>query len=121
MDLSIVTNFISPIILIACLGIGYTIHTLKNKILNSFIPIISATLGIIFAIWSLGIVDLSTIVTGMISGLAATGLYEAFKNILNLPQTYSDVMALPDIPYGEPATADDFAETPRRGEHFSKE
>ena len=101
MDLSFVTNYISPIILVACLGIGYTLHTLNNKILNSFIPIISATLGVIAAIWSLGIVDLPTIVTGMISGLAATGLYEAFKNMLNLPQAYATEMELPEIPYAE--------------------
>lgn len=118
MDLSFVVNYISPIILIACLGVGYTLHTLNNKILNSFIPIISATLGIIAAIWSLGIFDLSTIVTGMISGLAATGMYEAFKNMLGLPQTYTNVMALPEIPYGE---ASEESNNIPRGEHFAKE
>lgn len=118
MDLSFVTNYISPIILIACLGIGYTLHTLNNKILNSFIPIISATLGIITAVWSLGTFDLPTFVTGMISGLAATGMYEAFKNILGLPQTYASVMALPEIPYGD--VVEDTDELPR-GEHFAKE
>lgn len=50
MDLSAVTNYISPIILIACLGVGYTLHTLNNKILNSFIPVISASLGITAAV-----------------------------------------------------------------------
>ena len=114
MDLSIVTSYISPIILIACLGVGYTLHTLQNKILSSFIPIISATLGIAAAIWSFGIVDLTTVVTGMISGLAATGLYEAFKNMLNLPQTYAAAMAIPEIPYA------DIDESPH-GEHFAKE
>ena len=118
MDLSIVTNYISPIILIACLGIGYTLHTLNNKILNSFIPIISATLGIAAAVWSFGILDLPTIVTGMISGLASTGLYEAFKNMLSLPETYATVMALPEIPYGE--SIDDVDEIPQ-GDHFAKE
>ncbi len=117
MDLSFVTNYISPIILIACLGVGYTLHTLNNKILNSFIPIISATLGIIAAVWSLGIFDLPTVVTGMISGLAATGMYEAFKNMLGLPQTYANVMALPEIPYGEVSEEDDIP----HGEHFAKE
>lgn len=37
----------------------------------------------------------------MISGLASSGLYEAFKNMLNLPETYAAAMALPNIPYGE--------------------
>lgn len=118
MDISFVTNYISPIILIACLGVGYTLHTLNNKILNSFIPIISATLGIFAAIWSLGKFDLPTIVTGMISGLAATGMYEAFKNILGLPQTYAAAMAIPEIPYGN--SIEDTDEFPH-GAHFAKE
>lgn len=99
MDLSELTNFISPIILIACSGVGYSIHSLNNKILNSFIPIILASLGIVAAVWSLGTLDLNTVVTGMISGLASCGLYEAFKNMLNLPETYA-ANAI-QIPYGE--------------------
>ena len=118
MDLSTITNYISPLILITCLGVGYTLHTLNNKILNSFIPIISAILGIIAAIWSFGIIDLTTVVTGMVSGLAATGMYEAFKNMLGLPQTYVDAMALPEIPYGEISEEDDVT---LHGEHFAKE
>ena len=118
MDLSIVTSYLSPIILIACLGVGYTLHTLNNKLLNSFIPIISASLGIAAAIWSFGTVDLTTVVTGMISGLASTGLYEAFKNMLNLPQTYAAATALPEIPYG--VSLEDTDEFPK-GDHFAKE
>ena len=118
MDLSVVTSYISPIILIACLGVGYTLHTLNNKLLNSFIPIVSASIGIIAAVWSFGVFDLTTIVTGMISGLASTGLYEAFKNMLNLPQTYAAAMALPEIPYAK--LLDDTDDLPQ-GDHFAKE
>lgn len=118
MDLSIITEYISPIILVACLGIGYTLHTLNNKILNSFIPIISASIGILAAIWSFGIVDLNTVVIGMISGLASTGMYEAFKNIIGLPATYADAMAIPEIQYGDSVDdTDDFLQ----GKHFTKE
>ena len=118
MDLSIITSYISPIILIACLGVGYSLHSLNNKILNSFIPIISATLGIIAAVWSFGILDLNTVTTGMISGLASSGLYEAFKNMLNLPQTYAAAMTLPEIPYAK--LLDDTDDLPQ-GDHFTKE
>jgi len=118
MDLSTITNYISPIILIACLGIGYTLHTLHNKILNSFIPIISAILGVAAAVWSFGTLDLPTIVTGMISGLASTGMYEAFKNMIGLPATYADAMAIPEIQYGDSVDdTDDFLQ----GKHFTKE
>lgn len=118
MDLSIVTDFISPIILVGCLGIGYALHSLNLKILDSFLPIISTILGIAAAIWSFGTIDLNTVVTGMISGLASTGLYEALKNMLNLPQTYATVIALPEIPYGN--SVEDTEEIPQ-GEHFAKE
>lgn len=114
MDLSMLTDFVSPIILIACLGVGYTIHSLNNKILNSFIPIISASLGIILAIWSLHSFTLPVVVTGMISGLASSGLYEAFKNMLNLPAT-----AAIEIPYGEEIEdASNFFEI-KTGRHFA--
>ena len=113
MDLSQLTEFISPIILILCAGIGYTIHSLHNKILNSFIPIILATLGVIAAVWSLGTFDLPTVVTGLISGLASSGLYEAFKNMLNLPETYAQ--AAITIPYGE--AIDDTGEITIKGKH----
>lgn len=118
MDLSMITNFISPIILIGCLGIGYALHSLNFKILDSFLPILSASLGVAAAIWSFGTVDLNTVVTGIISGLAATGMYEALKNMLNLPQTYATVMTLPEIPYGN--SLEDTSEL-LRGEHFAKE
>ena len=108
MDINLITEYISPIIVITCLGIGYSLHSLNNKILNSFIPIISAIIGISANVWSSGTFDLSTITTGLISGLASTGLYEAFKNMLSLPETYNAVMALPNIPYGEIIEDDEY-------------
>ena len=114
MDLSQLTDFVSPIILIACLGIGYSLHSLHNKILNSFIPIILAILGILAAVWSFGTFDLPTVVTGMISGLASSGMYEAFKNMINLPETYADEAI--KIQYGE--TIDDLDKT-SKGKHLA--
>ena len=55
-----------------------------------------------------------TIVTGLISGLAATGMYEALKNILNLPATYQ--AAAIEIPYGENDKDDEVL----KGEHFAR-
>ena len=124
MDMVEITNFISPIILVACLGVGYTLHTLNNKILNSFLPIISASLGIVAAVRSFGVLDLQTVVTGLISGLASTGLYEALKNVLNLPQTYANAMAIPEIQYGEfleEEEYDDEEDDLPSGKHFAKE
>jgi len=99
MDLSLLTQYVSPLILIACSGICYSLHSLNNKILNSFLPIISGAIGIVAAVWYFNVFDFPTVVTGMISGLASTGMYEAFKNMLNLPATYQ--AAAIEIPYGE--------------------
>ena len=84
MDLTIVMDYISPIILIACLVVGWVIKNLvPNEGVNRFIPLIVAVLGTFLNIWSCGwIVDLPTVVTGAVSGLASTGLYEAFTQIL---------------------------------------
>lgn len=112
MDLSQLTEYISPIILVACTGIGYIFHSLNNKILNKFIPTILGILGIIIAVWSLQTFNLPTIVTGLISGLASCGLYEAFKNILKLPEMYAEDNIV--ISYADSDTSE-FS-----GKHFKK-
>lgn len=85
-DFEILSSLISPIIVIACLTLGYVIkHGFQNRTLNAFIPLILASVGILANLWYIKILDLPTVVTGAVSGLAATGLYEGFTNILNLP------------------------------------
>lgn len=106
-DFNIIATLISPIIVVACLCLGYVIkHGVQNKMLNAFIPCLLAITGAAANVWYSGIVDLPTIVAGMVSGLAATGLYEGFTNILNLPKL--DELAGIDIKYGEP-----------KGDHFA--
>jgi len=87
-DLSVVLTFISPIIVIACLCVGFVIkNAIPNEKVNRFIPIIVMILGIVLNIWTAGLVTLETCVAGAVSGLASTGLYEAFKQILCLGKT----------------------------------
>ena len=91
-DLSVVLTFISPIIVIACLCVGFVIkNAIPNETVNRFIPIIVMILGIILNIWTAGLVTLETCVAGAVSGLASTGLYEAFKQILGLGKTSEEV------------------------------
>ena len=98
-DFDQIATLISPIIVIACLTLGYIIkHTFKNEKINAFIPFICAFTGILANLWTTGIVDLVSITTGAVSGLAATGLYEGFTNILNLPNLEDEIIT---IPYGE--------------------
>ena len=90
-DLQIFTSLISPIIVIACLIVGYIIkNAVPSKIINKWIPLILAAMGIGLNCWFLGIFDFNTVMTGAASGLASTGLYESFRNILEFgDETFS--------------------------------
>ncbi len=86
MDLSIITEYISPIAMVAALGVGYIFKNLvTTDEVNRFIPLIAAVVGVVVCVVndiSTGVFGVNTIVVGMISGLASTGLYEAFKNLI---------------------------------------
>lgn len=83
MDLTIITEYISPIILIACLIVGYVIkHAIPNETINRYIPLILAVLGGVLNVWACMGVDLEIVVTGMMSGLASVGLYELFAQFI---------------------------------------
>lgn len=82
-DLALLTEFISPLILLACLAVGYILkNVVPSPAIDKWIPLIVGCLGIVLAIWNFGFVDLTIIVTGAISGLAASGLYETFKGLI---------------------------------------
>lgn len=84
MDLTIILTYLSPIIVLACLVVGWVIKNLiPDEKVNKFIPLIVMVLGVFLNIWSGGwIVDLPIILTGAISGLASTGLYELFDQFI---------------------------------------
>lgn len=93
MDLTIIVGYLSPMIVLACLVVGWVIKNLiPDERVNKFIPLIVMVLGIFLNIWVGGwIIDLPIILTGAISGLASTGLYEAFDQIIkNLPAKSSE-------------------------------
>ena len=83
MDLSNLQNLLMPIVVIGCLCVGYVIKTtpLFAKVANGYIPLIVCVLGAILGVVSAGF-NLDGIVYGAVSGLASTGLYEAFKNVI---------------------------------------
>ncbi len=84
-DIDIVLTLISPLIVIGCWALGYVLkHAVKTDVINPFIPLILMITGIISNIWSTGVFSYEMVVAGAISGLAATGVYEAISNILNL-------------------------------------
>lgn len=77
------TEYITPIILGICLCIGYIIKNLiPNDKINRFIPLIMGALGVGLNCWLTLQFTPESILTGLISGLASTGMYETFKQII---------------------------------------
>ena len=84
MDLNFLSEFINLGILGVCLCIGYVIKTSLDFIPNKYIPLIMLILGTVLGIiTNLNDLSINVVLTGMVSGLASTGMYEMFKNLLN--------------------------------------
>ncbi len=67
-----------------CLCVGYIIKKVIAKdIFDRFIPLIVGVLGALINIWINMDVSPEIILGGLVSGLASTGLYEAFHQFLN--------------------------------------
>ena len=85
---NILTNtqdFIVPIIVLACLVIGYVIkHTpYLDKVANAYIPLIVTVLGAVLGVVTSGM-SIEAVIYGAVSGLASTGLHQAFTRALGL-------------------------------------
>lgn len=85
MDLNFITEFYIPIVLIACLVVGYCIKHISwlAAISNEYIPTILAVLGAVLGCVAAGTVSLENIVYGAVTGLASTGLHQAFSQLIN--------------------------------------
>ena len=85
MDISGLAEYFDIVIVGICLCVGYIIkNAITSEKINKYIPLIVGLLGTILAIVShLDSISLNIILTGLFSGLASTGFYEAFKNLIN--------------------------------------
>lgn len=85
MDLGFLTEYYMPVVVVACLIVGYCIKHISwlDKVSNQYIPTILAVLGAVLACVANNTVDLNTIVYGAFSGLASTGLHQAFTRIIS--------------------------------------
>lgn len=85
MDISVLTQYFSIIVVGICLCVGYVIKNSLDFIPNKYIPLIMLVLGTITNILmnlSMGI-NAEVILTGMFSGLASTGLHQVFTQLIN--------------------------------------
>ena len=85
MDLKFITENFVPVIVVACVLVGYIIKVTPPfaKIANNYIPLIVTVLGAIMGILANGL-TLEAIVYGAVSGLASTGLHQVFTQLLNI-------------------------------------
>lgn len=85
MDISVLTQYFSIIVVGICLCVGYVIKTSLDFIPNKYIPAIMLVLGTVLNI----LINISTgitaevILVGMFSGLASTGLHQVFTQLIN--------------------------------------
>lgn len=78
------SNYIVPVIVAACLLIGFIVKKWVKDVDNKWIPTIVAIAGALLSILiNLGNISTGTVlnivVGGAISGLASTGLHQAFS------------------------------------------
>ena len=83
MDISVLLNYINIVVLGICLCVGYVKKNSLDFIPNKYIPLIMLILGTVLnVICNITNITGEVVLAGMISGLASTGLYELFKNLL---------------------------------------
>ena len=82
MDINGLMQYFNLITVGICLCVGYAIKQSLDFIPNKYIPLIMLILGTFLGVISSGL-SLESILSGMVSGLASTGLYEAFRNLIN--------------------------------------
>lgn len=97
-DLSSVSTYLVPGIVILCLCVGYIVKNLiPNDSVNRFIPLIAGILGLAASIFTTvaagAAITVDVCVAGLVSGLASTGLYEGFRNLISSKSDTKEVSA----------------------------
>lgn len=76
-------EYMLPVVLGICLCVGYVIKQWIKDVDNKYIPTIVVVLGIVLSAWiSDWTITPNIILSGMISGLASTGMHQLFKQFI---------------------------------------
>ena len=81
MDLNFIVEMYIPLVLAACLCIGFALSYLVPMD-NKWIPTIMLILGVIFGCIVNKNFEFATMVAGGVTGLASTGLHQVFKQLI---------------------------------------
>ena len=83
MDVTEIVGFVQVVPMGVALCVGFVIkYAIPDDTINKFIPLISAILGVGVSCWMAAGIDPEILLSGLVSGLAATGLYEAFRQLI---------------------------------------
>lgn len=83
MDMPDLGAWVAPLTVAVCLCAGYVLKNLvPTDAVNRFIPLCMSALGVAVTAWAQGCFTPDVLATGLVSGLASTGLYEAFRNLI---------------------------------------
>lgn len=82
--LEALNEFITVVVLGICLCVGFIIkYAIPSEKINRFIPLIVGLIGVFVSVWASGFtISPEIILKGLVSGLASTGMYEAFHQFL---------------------------------------
>ena len=89
MELGFLNEYYIPVVLAACLIVGYCIKhiTWLEKVSNEYIPTILAVLGAALSVLSAYLgkspITLETVVYWAFTGLASTGMHQMFRQLIN--------------------------------------
>ena len=91
MNLDFIADTYIPVILVANLIIGYIIKETPalKKVANAYIPLIVTITGALLGVFISGL-SVESFVYGAVSGLASTGLHQAFTQLLNIGKGNND-------------------------------
>ena len=83
MNLNFLTDYCVPIVIGVCLCLGYVLkNVVPSEKVNKFIPLCMAVIGVAVNSWLNLSFDPQILLGGLVSGLASTGLYEAFSQLI---------------------------------------
>lgn len=85
MSLEFLNDYMILIVIGICLCVGYVLkHMIPSETINGYIPLIMAVLGVLLNMWLNKFAFTPEILLGgLASGLASTGLHQAFKQFID--------------------------------------
>lgn len=93
MDLTFLNEFYVPAVMAACLSAGYCLKRfcpLPNGLIPALMAVLGMILAVVYTASSGGALRFETFVAGAVTGLASTGMHQAFTRALGLLEPSED-------------------------------